>query len=161
MFSEKVDFIKHHHNYLIDQIKFADVKAAGLITVNGLIINLLFKKISSDIYETIHFFSLFGCLMLLLAIVFSLLVVFPRTNAKAPKGLIFWDNITAMSKDAYIKEMKEISLDDLAEKMTEQNYFLANTAKRKFSVLKRAFYVSFLGYLLLMVAAIFWFVQSS
>ncbi|OOR02893.1 hypothetical protein BW900_29985 [Bacillus mycoides] len=160
MSNEKIDFIKHHHNYLNDYIKFADVKAAGLVTANGLIIRLLFSSLSNNVYETIHFFSLFGCLVLLISIIFSILVVVPRTNAKASKGLIFWENVFAMDKEEFIKEVSEISSEDLNKKLIEQNYFLAATANKKYVVLRRAFHVSFLGYILLAIAAVIWIIQS-
>lgn len=152
----KDDFVKHHHNYLNDYIKFADAKALGVITINGLVMKMVYDHLTNNINETKYFLLLLGFILLIIGIVFSALVVFPRTSDKQEKGLIFWENVNSFVKDEYVKEINNISEKELFDKMVEQNYFLAVTATKKYSVLRLAFLFSFLGYLLLVITGLFW-----
>lgn len=153
---DKWDFVKQHHSYLNDYIKFADAKALGVITINGLLIKLVFKYLSNDFDETKHFILLMGAVLLLLGIFFAIYVVFPRTGYSNDKGLIFWENVVAMNREEFINSVEEISEKKLFEKFIEQNYFLAQTSSKKYSILRKAFVFSFIGYLLLVVSGVFW-----
>lgn len=154
--SNKIGFIKHHHDYLNDYIKFADAKALGVITINGLVMKMVYDHLTNNFNETKYFLLLIGFILLALGIVFSALVVLPRTSNKEKRGLIFWDNVSSFERDDYIKEIKNISDEELFEKVVEQNYFLALTAAKKYSVLRLAFLFSFFGYSLLAISGLFW-----
>ncbi|MBE2919861.1 hypothetical protein HPK02_13855 [Anoxybacillus flavithermus] len=153
---DKWDFVKQHHSYLNDYIKFADAKALGVITINGLLVKLVFKYLSNDFSETKHFLLLMGAILLLLGIFFAIYMVFPRTGYSNDQGLIFWENVVAMNRENFINSVKEISEKELFEKLIEQNYFLAQTSSKKYSILRKAFVFSFIGYLLLVVSGVFW-----
>ncbi|MGG1757063.1 hypothetical protein ABDI09_14680, partial [Geobacillus stearothermophilus] len=56
----------------------------------------------------------------------------------------------------HVYSVEEISEKELFEKLIEQNYFLAQTSSKKYSILRKAFVFSFIGYLLLVVSGIFW-----
>ena len=152
----KEDFAKHHNSYLNDYIKFADAKALAIITINGLIIRILFDYLTNNLVATKYFFTLISCILLVIAIFFAVLVVYPRTSAKNLKGLIFWENVSAMDKEEYLTDVKHITEEDLLEKVIEQNYFLSKTATMKYNVLRRGFWFSGLGYLGLIIAGLFW-----
>lgn len=152
----KGDFAKHHNSYLNDYIKFADAKALVIITINGLVIRILFDYLTNNLVATKYFFTLISCVLLLSAIFFSVLVVYPRTSAKNSKGLIFWENVSSMDKEEYLKEVKEIKEEDLLEKVIEQNYFLSKTATMKYKVLRIGFWFSGFGYVCLIIAGLFW-----
>jgi hypothetical protein len=153
---EKVDFAKHHNSYLNDYIKFADAKALAIITINGLIIRILFNYLTNNLVETKYFFTLISCILLLIAIFFAVLVVYPRTSAKNSKGLIFWENVSSMDKEEYLTEVMQIKEEDLLEKVIEQNYFLSKTATMKYKVLRKGFWFSGFGYVGLIIAGLFW-----
>lgn len=153
---DKGDFAKHHNSYLNDYIKFADAKAVAIITINGLIIRVLFDYLTNNLLATKYFFTLVSCILLLIAIFFAVLVVYPRTSAKNSKGLIFWENVSAMNKKEYLTEVMQIKEEDLLEKVIEQNYFLSKTATLKYKVLKKGFLFSSFGYVGLIIAGLFW-----
>lgn len=149
---EKVDFAKHHNSYLNEYIRFADAKALAIITINGLIIKILFNYLTNNLVETKYFFTLISCVLLLIAIFFAALVVYPRTSAKNSKGIIFWENVSLKDKEEYLRELKQIEEEDLLEKVIEQNYYLSVTATKKYSVLRKGFWFSGLGYFCLIIA---------
>lgn len=153
---EKGDFVKHHNSYLNDYIKFADAKALAIITVNGLIISIIYKYLSNNLVETKYFFVLTSCILLFFAIFFAVLVVYPRTSAKNSNGLIFWENVSSLDKEKYMTEVLNTEEEGLLEKMIEQNYFLSKTATRKYKVLRKGFWFSGFGYACLIVAGLFW-----
>lgn len=152
----KGDFAKHHNSYLNDYIKFADAKALAIITINGLIIRILFNYLSNNLVETKYFFTLISCILLLVAIFFAVLVVYPRTSAKNSKGIIFWDNVSSIDKGEYVREVMNIKEEDLLERVIEQNYFLSRTATMKYKVLRKGFLFSGVGYIGLIIAGLFW-----
>lgn len=153
---DKGDFAKQHNSYLNDYIKFADAKALAIITLNGLIIRILFDYLTNNLGATKYFFTLISCVLLLVAIFFAVLVVYPRTSAKNAKGLIFWENVSSMDKEEYLTELIQIKEEDLLEKVVEQNYFLSKTATMKYKVLRRGFWFSGFGYVGLTIAGLFW-----
>ncbi|KGX83132.1 Pycsar system effector family protein [Pontibacillus marinus] len=152
----KEEFSKIHHTYLNDYIKFADAKALALITINGLIIRVLFSYLTNNLMETKYFFALTSCILLLIAIFLAVLVVYPRTSDKNKKGLIFWENVSNMEKDNFLSELKEIDENELLNKFNEQNYFLACTASKKYSILRKGFLFTGLGFIGLIIAGLFW-----
>jgi hypothetical protein len=152
----KGEFAKHHNAYLNDYIKFADAKALAIITINGLIIRVLFNYLTNNLVETKYFFTLISCILLLTAIFFAVLVVYPRTSAKNSKGLIFWENVSSMDKNEFLTEVRKIKEEDLLEKVIEQNYFLSVTATKKYNILRKGFWFSGIGYTGLIIAGLFW-----
>lgn len=152
----KGEFVKHHHDYLNNYIKFADAKALGVITINGLVMKMVYGYLTNNMNDTKSFILLSGFVLLIIGIVLSVLVVFPRTTNKRVSGLIFWENVNCFEKSEYIDQINSISEQKLFNKMVEQNYYLAKTVTRKYSILRKAFLFSLLGYILLIVAGLFW-----
>ncbi|WP_411347098.1 Pycsar system effector family protein [Paenibacillus sp. WLX2291] len=143
----RIEFSKHEMNYLSDYIKFADAKAGVIIGINALLIKEVFSKFQpKQLYTLQDFLGLLGVMVLLIGICFLISVVLPRTNFKASKGIIFWDNIKKYdSPSDYISDI--IALDELklSEKLAEQNFYLAKTASRKYLFLVIGFWVSTVG----------------
>ena len=112
--------------------------------------------ITNDLKETSNFLCLLGCLLLLVGVIFSLLVLLPRTNDKPERGLIFWENVSVYVRDEYINDLKSMKVNSLLEKMIEQNYFLSKVASKKYSVLRKAFLFTSSGILILLLSGLFW-----
>ena len=52
--------------------------------------------------------------------------------------------------------MRHIEEENLLEKVIEQNYYLSKTATMKYTVLRKGFWFSGLGYVGLIIAGLFW-----
>lgn len=55
-----------------------------------------------------------------------------------------------------MREMRHIEEENLLEKVIEQNYYLSKTATMKYTVLRKGFWFSGLGYVGLIIAGLFW-----
>lgn len=152
----KYDFIKHHHDYLNDYIKFADAKALGVITINGLALNMIYRQLSDSMFDIKYLLLLLAFFLISIGIILSACVLLPRTSEKNHKGIIFWENVISYKKNEYVSEIYNISERTLIDKMVEQNYFLSSTATKKYSALRKAFFCSFWGYWFIVLSIIFW-----
>ncbi|KGP89950.1 hypothetical protein N780_07645 [Pontibacillus chungwhensis BH030062] len=157
---DKVDFAKHHNTYISDYIKFADAKSLAIVTINGLIIRVLFTNIGNISLMPVYISTLISCGLLILGVIFAARVILPRTSNKNEKGLIFWGNVSSWEKDAYVNEVIEIHEKNLLQKLIEQNYFLAKTATSKYNVLRQAFIITFIGLSGLVVSGVLWLVLN-
>ncbi|HDH6812683.1 TPA: hypothetical protein PI969_002653, partial [Staphylococcus aureus] len=86
--------------------------------------------------------------------------VYPRTNNRSEKGIIFWDNINSMGEKEFIDKVKFEKEEELLEMMIQQNYFLAKTASMKYSIIRKVFIISALGYFCLLFSSIFQIICS-
>jgi hypothetical protein len=144
---KREDFNKQEMSYLTDFIKFADTKAGVLVGFDSLLVKVAFGNITPHFLRTFtDFTDLLGLLILFLAILFALLVVFPRTRSKPHEGFIFWENIiqfkTASRYESHLSSLDENEIDRIA---AEQNFHLAVTANRKYRMLKKSFWYSAIG----------------
>ncbi|UTI88098.1 DUF5706 domain-containing protein [Mammaliicoccus sciuri] len=158
---KKDDFIKLHQSYLSDYIKFADAKALAIITINGFILKFNFSNININFNNTQSFFNFIGFISLVISIVLAAYVVYPRTNNKSEKGIIFWDNVNRVKEEEFLNQIKLETEETLQDKIIQQNYFLAKTkrggkrASRKYKILRIIFFVSAGGYFCLLLSSIF------
>ncbi|UXS29339.1 DUF5706 domain-containing protein [Staphylococcus delphini] len=148
---KKDEFIKLHQSYLSDYIKFADAKALAIITINGFILKFNLFNINN----TQYFFNFIGFISLVISIVLAAYVVYPRTNNKSEKGIIFWDNVNRVKEEEFLNQIKLETEETLQDKIIQQNYFLAKTASRKYKILRIIFFVSAGGYFCLLLSSIF------
>ncbi|UXV42429.1 Pycsar system effector family protein [Staphylococcus simulans] len=148
---KKDEFIKLHQSYLNNYIKFAYAKALAIITINGFIL----KFNSSNINNAQYFFDFIGFISLVISIVLAAYVVYPRTNNKSEKGIIFWDNVNRVKEEEFLNQIKLETEETLQDKIIQQNYFLAKTASRKYKILRIIFFVSAGGYFCLLLSSIF------
>lgn len=151
---EKKSFLTHQNTYLCEHIKFADIKAGASATINIAIITIIFPCVKLDLIKSVNFFRLIGIIVLVISIMISLIVMFPRTSNKNIKGIIFWGNIVQMDCNEYIEEVTNIDNDELSKRFIEQNYYLSKTCNRKYNSLKWGFISTFIGYSLLIISAI-------
>lgn len=157
---KKDEFIKLHQSYLSDYIKFADAKALAIITINGFILKFNFSNININFNNTQSFFNFIGFISLVISIVLAAYVVYPRTNNKSEKGIIFWDNVNRVKEEEFLNQIKLETEETLQDKIIQQNYFLAKTASMKYAVLRKIFMISTFGYFWLLLSSVFRFVNS-
>ncbi len=160
----RTDYNRFEMGYLTDNIKFADSKAGVLIGMDGLLLRgaIEYYKSAGITFETLlesftsvgRFSVIFGSAFLILGIVLSLAVVFPRRGSGSRKGLVFWENIAKYrSADDYMDDLMKVTDDELDRKMAEQQYYVSITATKKYHMLRRAFWASSAGAFLITVTA--------
>lgn len=121
---KKDEFIKLHQSYLNEYIKFADAKALAIISINGFILNFNFSKRNIKFHNTEDIFNFTAFILLIITIILAAFAVYPRTNNRSEKGIIFWDNINSMGEKEFIEKVK-------FEK--RKNYLKNDTTKLFFS----------------------------
>lgn len=160
----RTDYSRLEITYLTDNIKFADSKAAFLIGMDGLLLRaavdyfksagIKFESLleSLTLYE--RFFLIFGSASLIVGIMLSIAVVFPRRSSGLTRGFIFWESIARYpSADEYTKDLMNVTEDELDRKMAEQHYYVSITATKKYKMLRRAFWASSIGALCITITA--------
>lgn len=157
---KKDEFIKLHQSYLNEYIKFADAKALAIISINGFILNFNFSKHNIKFHNTEDIFNFVAFILLIITIILAAFAVYPRTNNRSEKGIIFWDNINSMGEKEFIDKVKFEKEEELLEMMIQQNYFLAKTASMKYSIIRKVFIISALGYFCLLFSSIFQIICS-
>lgn len=152
----RTDYNRFEIPYLNDNIKFADSKAGVLIGMDGLLLRaavdyfksagITFESLLGSSTSVGHFSVIFGSAFLIIGIILSLAVVFPRRGSGLKRGFVFWESIAAYpSADAYTKDVMGTAEDELDKKMAEQQYYVSLTATKKYNMLRRAFWASSLG----------------
>jgi pycsar effector protein len=160
----KTDYNRFEISYLTDNIKFADSKAGVLIGMDGLLLRAAidYFKSAGITIETIlvsstsvgRFSVIFGSFFLIIGIILALAVVFPRRASGLRQGFVFWESIAKyLSAHDYIEDVMKVSEDELDRKMAEQQYYVSVTATQKYRMLRRAFWVSSLGAILIVITA--------
>lgn len=160
----RTDYNRFEIAYLTDNIKFADSKAGVLIGMDGLLLRaaidyfksagITFESLLESLASVGRFSVIFGSAFLILGIILSLAVVFPRRGPGVKRGFVFWESIAKYSSaDEYIKDVMDIADDELDRKMAEQQYYVAMTATKKYLMLRRAFWTSSMGALFVTMTA--------
>jgi hypothetical protein len=146
------EFGRNVNGYLRDYIKYADTKAGILLLIEA---GLLYKVTESwrwilklntqavDISAFQIFLMALTTLSLLVSLFIALGVIFPRLGEKGKKkGYIFWLDVAKFpSAETYAKEVLDLPEKELDTILSEQNYYLSVTAKRKYQWLQWAFYL--------------------
>lgn len=160
----RTDYNRFEITYLQDNVKFADSKAGVLIAIDGLLLRaaidyfnaagITFESLFESLTLSERFFLIFAAAFLIIGIILSVAVVFPRRGSGVKKGFVFWESIANYpSADEYTKDLMNITEDDLDRKMAEQQYYVSITATKKYNMLRRAFWASSIGALFLTITA--------
>lgn len=146
----KFNFMYHQNTYLNNSIRFADTKAGALVAVNGIVLKFIYDvfKDADLLYDQLFFI---GISMLILGIVFSVTVVYPKRLNRKSKGLFYWENISYMDKDEYVNTLVDIEPAELLKLAYENNYYQAKILTKKFNHLHYAFVFSFVAYFIILV----------
>jgi Family of unknown function (DUF5706) len=160
----RTDYNRFEISYLTDNIKFADSKAGVLIGMDGLLLRAAidYFKSAGITIETIFaptvsvglLSVIFGSVFLIIGIILALAVVFPRRTSGLRQGFVYWESIAKYpSAHDYTDDVMKISEDDLDRQMAQQQYYISITATRKYRMLRRAFWVSSFGAVLIVITA--------
>ncbi len=160
----RTDYSRLEITYLTDNIKFADSKAGILIGMDGLMLRgaidyfksagITFESLLESLTFSGRFFFIFGAASLIIGIVLSIAVVFPRRGSGLKRGFIFWESIANYpSADEYTKDLMNVTENELDRKMAEQHYYVSITATKKYNMLRRAFWASSVGALCITITA--------
>lgn len=160
----RTDYNRFEITYLTDNIKFADSKAGVLVAIDGLLLRaaidyfnvtgITFESLLQSLTISERFSLIFGSACLIIGLVLSVAVVFPRRGSKAKRGFVFWESIARYpSANEYAKELMNITEDELDKKMAEQQYYVSLTATGKYKMLRWAFWASSVGALFITITA--------
>lgn len=163
----------------INLTKIADNKAHLIITINSIIITVIFGiagynkgkgLISESPMDMIDLHFLIPLLLVLIASLLSITfaILAAKPNVRKPKkntknlppqksSLLFFANISSKSLDNYIIEMKELikSRNSIYENMIIDIYNQAKVLTRKYNMLGIAYQIFMYGFILGVLAFIF------
>jgi hypothetical protein len=160
----RTDYNRFEISYLTDNIKFADSKAGVLIGMDGLLLRaaidyfnaagITIEKLFGSSLSVGFLSIIFGSVFLIIGIILALAVVFPRRTSGSRQGFVYWESIAKYpSADDYAGDVMKISEDELDRQMAEQQFYVSITASRKYRMLRRAFWVSSFGAVLVVITA--------
>jgi hypothetical protein len=158
----RTDYNRFEISYLTDNIKFAESKAGVLIGMDGLLLRagidyfnsagITIQTLFATSASVGHLSVILGSAFLIIGIILALAVVFPRRASGLRQGFIFWESIAKYpSAHDYTEDVMKISEDELDRKMAEQQFYVSITATKKYQMLRRAFWVSSIGAVLIVI----------
>lgn len=141
----RVQTLLDQHSGLIQQTQFADAKAAGLITVIGLLA-LNGPLPLADMMES-DFLPTAGGVVAGLCMLFCFFTIFPRYPAKrirdrlAETDRFSWPSLTApgFDGDAYSEYMHTAEISEIVHSIAHSNTSISLILLRKFQTLRLAF----------------------
>lgn len=123
------------HDHLNTYISSADQKASILLTAQFAFIGLFGNGVGA-VWKTagvgFKAFSGLTAIAGLVSIVFSGLVIYPRSPTGNEGGLIFWESIINRDQDQFVAEMSSLSNQAALDELVQQNYVLAKVADQKY-----------------------------
>lgn len=150
-------FTNQQNVHLNNSIRFADTKAGVLSGANGLILTYVSDQLSNATSFS-KLFLILGLVCLIVSILHSLWVVFPRFQNSKDKGLVYWEHVTNYSKDEYANAIIHGDTSELLRNSVENNYTQAIILTKKFKKLETGFIFCIGGYLLIMVGLLIKFI---
>jgi hypothetical protein len=150
----RASFTSQQNVHLNNSIRFADAKAGALVTINGLILKFITDMLvsSTGVSDVLFKTSL---IILIVSILCSFAVVYPRLVNSKDKGIIYWEHINNYGKEGYVNNIIESDAKSLLRNSLENNFYQAKILTEKFKRLVLGFRISILGYLVITVALIF------
>lgn len=154
--SFRADLLLMNHQHIHENIKLADQKAAGLVVANSAILTLIYPIIGQSPAQFFLWSGLFVCLMTAAATGASFFVAYPRGD-KASKvlyhGVIDPKRIALFKQSAYQEKVSSIENADLIQELSEFIHDRALIDKTKYAILRRAFRLSALSWILALLYA--------
>ncbi|MBK8052177.1 MAG: hypothetical protein IPK35_02550 [Saprospiraceae bacterium] len=124
--------------YNIDWLKFAETKATIIVTVQGVILTIIYTN-ANDLYDALATSSfqfgltIISALLFLLTLIFSFLAINPNLTNHNKKSVIYFGTIKNYSNNSeYHKTIKELNEEELNEMFSEQIYINSHIAWNKF-----------------------------
>ena len=138
------DFPKFITNSIADQIKQADTKAVGVLSILGIVTGALLARLNAikimvGISDPLWIF-IFGIsvVMIMLSMKAIVRVVYPRLSKKNGGNMTYFADISLSSQQEYISGMRALSTDEIISKSYLLTYNLAKIASKKYRALQQA-----------------------
>lgn len=139
-----VDFPKFIYTSIADQIKQADTKAVGILSIIGIVTAALLNRLSAlkgsvGINHPMWVFIFaFSIIMLVLCMKSVIRVVYPRSTKGKHKNLIYFQDIASFSQEEYKSKGKSLSANEILDEVYSNTHNLAKIANSKYGALRQA-----------------------
>jgi hypothetical protein len=124
--------------YNVEWLKFAETKATLIITVQGVLLTIIYTN-AKDLYDAVTTSNVqFGltiitALLFLLTLIFSFLTINPNLKNHLKKSAIYFGTIKNYSNySEYHKALKDLNEEEINEMLSEQIYINSHIAWNKF-----------------------------
>jgi hypothetical protein len=124
--------------YNVEWLKFAETKATLIITVQGVLLTIIYTN-AKDLYEALtssnvqFVLTVISALLFLLTLLFSFLAINPNLKNHLKKSAIYFGTIKNYKNHTeYHNTLKELNEEKINEMLSEQIYINSNIAWNKF-----------------------------
>jgi p-aminobenzoyl-glutamate transporter AbgT len=142
------DFPKFIFTSLADQIKQADTKAFGLLTIIGIVTAALVTRLNAlktslGITHPLWIFIFsFSFVMILVSIKCVVRVVYPRAGKNTSKSMTYFRDIAAISREEYVRKGESLDAASIVRETYDNTYTLAQISNTKYKALREAIIVT-------------------
>lgn len=124
--------------YNVEWLKFAETKATLIITIQGVLLTIIYTN-AKDLYEAVTSseaqfgLTIISALLFLLTLIFSFLAINPNLKNHLKKSAVYFGTIKNYSNHAeYHKTLKDLNEEEMNEMLSEQIYINSHIAWNKF-----------------------------
>jgi len=138
------DFPKYLCTSIADQIKQADVKAFGTLSIIGITTAGIFSRLSAlksaagGVNEKWLVFFAVSAFLVVLALKASITVVYPRLTKSNKQDKTYFMDIAHHTKEEFLMWGKNITTENVIEESYKNAYNLAQIAKKKYLALRKS-----------------------
>ena len=147
---------KYTLQMLCEWVRFSDSKAGIFLTLQGVILTIIFTLTTTPRAEFSLSFSLFilGLILFFVSIVIGVNIILPILEVGAPTSRIFFGHIKT-HKDAF-KYISEVNSDSykFEEDVLTQIWAISKVAWRKYELVGRAILIGLIGFVIIGVSYI-------
>ncbi len=138
------DFPKFIATSMADQIKQADTKAFGTLSIIGIMTAALLTRLS--VIKSAHavlsdfWIILFGisAVLIITALKSALAVVYPRMGKAEGKSLLYFKDISSFKEEEFLNWGQQVDVREIVRQTYLNAYNLARVADKKYAELQRA-----------------------
>lgn len=138
------DFPKFIATSIADQIKQADTKAFGTISIIGITTAALLSRLAG-LKATLDVISPVWLLLFVISIGFiffalkaAVLVVYPRLTTSKKEDMTYFLDISSMTKEEFLSLGKSLTTEGVIEATYKNAYNLSHVAAKKYKALRKA-----------------------
>ena len=152
-FDRSIELLLMHQQQIHENIKFADQKAIQILTLDGVLLGILFNEFLDKNHINQSMIALFICLILLVGISSAIYVIYPRGNCSfiRGKGVIDSARIIQFSQESFITQCSEISNIALLEELRTFIYDRVTIERSKYKFLRASIAISSVGWIMMIL----------
>lgn len=146
------DTFAYDQDYISHYILLADTKAAFILGICSGFLYIIFNKYHNFLFKNIKLWnvidltSFLSLLILIIAIAFTISVVYPRLLTNKKKGLVSWVDISNYeSAGEYVTDLFKTNRTELIKEHYAVNYFLSIVCRKKYYWLSLSFIMAAIG----------------